>query len=351
MNDLWYVRRGNQVKGPFKTSIIEQLVTGNRIRDADELSRDRVTWQTFAALRPTFAGETEGSELIEALNRPSGSDHVTLDEASVARAQRPEVPEDVPEHTVRTAPIPTEPRSTHASASEGLETDNSGSNPESYEAQAEWDDSVRQPARRLAADSTTPIVPRRFASFGRSTETPLVRTKQAASLISIMALIVVAGIAFLPAEKLDSPDCAAPAKPGVNWSNCRFDGRNLKGAELDESALRSVHLRDANLLGMRLGASDLAYAELTNANLSYSDLSAVSAVGADLRGADLAYANLEGADLSHADLTGANLGGAALRGARLDHAIWVDRRRCLEGSSGGCKLPLRRNPGESAVKR
>jgi len=52
--------------------------------------------------------------------------------------------------------------------------------------------------------------------------------------------------------------------------------------------------------------------------------------------ANLQNANLLDADLSNANLRGANLSGAILIKARFDNAIWVDGRRCGEGSIGDC---------------
>ena len=340
MSDLWYVRRREEVKGPFKTSIVERFIVGDRIRDSDELSQDREIWQTLAELRSTFAVAIAERELESA---------------------RAEAATDEPMADAEAEPVPV------LDADDGnFDTPvDSGSVETMVDATAVGDDGVerteepeslvnarsRAARRQQVAATAPPIVPRRSGGLDRTGETPRMRMKQAASLISVMALIVVAGIAFLPSETSDSPDCAAPARSGVNWSNCRLEGRDLKGAELEKSSLRSVRLRDANLLGARLGAADLAYAELTNANLSYGDLAAAVAVGADLRGADLAYANLSGVDLTHADLSGANLGGVTLRGARLDHAIWIDGRRCLEGSLGGCKIAVGTAKAGQATKR
>ena len=51
MSDLWYVRRRDQIKGPFKASIIAQFIAGHRIQESDELSVDRVQWQPLTAVQ------------------------------------------------------------------------------------------------------------------------------------------------------------------------------------------------------------------------------------------------------------------------------------------------------------
>ena len=71
---------------------------------------------------------------------------------------------------------------------------------------------------------------------------------------------------------------------------------------------------------------------LYHAKLSYLDLT-----GADLRGAALSGAKLRYATLRDADLKGALISGANFSGADLSGAIWVDGRRCPEGSIGTCK--------------
>ena len=71
---------------------------------------------------------------------------------------------------------------------------------------------------------------------------------------------------------------------------------------------------------------------LYHAKLSYIDLT-----GADLRGAALSGATFRYTTLRNANLKGAQIGGASFSGADLSGAIWIDGRRCVEGSIGVCR--------------
>ena len=323
MSAIWYVRRRDQIKGPFKPSIIARFIATDRIQDSDELSLDRKDWQSARAARPTFAAELAKLNDIPA---PVGGE-VVDGRLSVAGAEL-----DVAGASGDTAPLGIRGNTPPLAACEAPNRSDTVPAAESR-------------ARNVEAAPAHGLVARPRVRPHRSTritpETKGMRIKQVASLVSVMAVIAVAGVAFLPAEELNPPDCLAVAAPTVNWSNCRFEGLELKRAELAGASLRSIHLTNAQLFGAMLEGADLAFAELTGANLSYADLTSVNAVGADLRRADLAYANLRGADLSHADLSGANLGGTDLTNAKFDNAIWLDKRVCHEGSTGGCRLPMR----------
>ena len=44
-NQLWYTRRGSQVRGPFPAQQISRFILLGRIHDTDELSTDQHAWQ------------------------------------------------------------------------------------------------------------------------------------------------------------------------------------------------------------------------------------------------------------------------------------------------------------------
>ena len=72
--------------------------------------------------------------------------------------------------------------------------------------------------------------------------------------------------------------------------------------------------------------------QLYHAHFSKQDMS-----GANFRGATLIGATFRGATLRRADFRGAKIGGADFSGADLFNAIWINGKRCLEGSVGYCK--------------
>jgi hypothetical protein len=154
-----------------------------------------------------------------------------------------------------------------------------------------------------------PSVPRRPRAVGLPvTETPGDRVKQVTALASVMTLIVLAGIALLPATELAGADCAAKPAKGVNWSNCRFENLDLTRAKLVNAILRSTRLNNVQAVGMQLSGAVLAFAGMAGENLAYVDLESANAVGANFHNADLSYASLRGTDFSYAVLSRANLG-------------------------------------------
>ena len=88
----------------------------------------------------------------------------------------------------------------------------------------------------------------------------------------------------------------------LNLSNAIFPGLDVKGANMRGAVL--------------------AYGKFTGSNFRKVDFTE----------ANLTYANFSGADLRKADLTKATIAGADFTGA-----IWINGKRCLQGSIGMCK--------------
>ncbi|MFT5391149.1 MAG: hypothetical protein ACI8PT_001342 [Gammaproteobacteria bacterium] len=314
MSTLWYVRRGVQIKGPFKADVLTHFIAQGRVVDHDEVSRDRSQWQLLADARRIISDSGSQSEPSGAANPLDNPDSGASCDAGVAPSIDNEVLGD------------------NSDERNALRVN--GDVPD-FETAPEHTSPPR-PTRPLPR---RPSVPRRPRVALPVTETPRDRVKQVTALASVMALIVIAGIAFLPPAELAGADCAAKPAQGVNWSNCRFENLDLTRAKLAKAILRSTRLNNVQAVGVQLSGADLAFAEMVGGNLAYADLESANAVGANFHNADLSYASLRGTDFSHADLSGANLGGTDLLGAKFDNAIWIDGRVCFEGSTGGCRLP------------
>ena len=114
---------------------------------------------------------------------------------------------------------------------------------------------------------------------------------------------------------------------------------NLSGANLDDTCLANIDLRDSNLSGAELSGADLRLSDLSKADLNstrlrYAELGGTTLRNASLRAADLTLARLRGADLRGADLRGEEWGntllvstdltGADLRGANLRNAAFSE---------------------------
>lgn len=95
-------------------------------------------------------------------------------------------------------------------------------------------------------------------------------------------------------------------------------GANLRGQQLQFSALKGTDLRMGDLSRCRLDGADLRRANLQRANLQGANL-----LGANLTGADLRIAFMAGANLCGTDLTGVRMDNANVRFVRYDQAtVW-----------------------------
>ena len=318
---LWYTRRGNEVRGPFPAPQISRFILLGRICETDELSSNQHDWQKVSDVPVLMPEELKANQ----------DDPVARERLLIARMREDE-------------------RSSRNRRSVG--------NNES--------------------DSESPTVERRQRDDNdrrKNEEEQLIRHREIKTAIAdsakqntehhffrgVFATLVIAGLIggawyYQPWQKLDSADCNAPAQPWVNWSNCSMEGVRLVNTDLRGARMRNAKLAGGDLRGSQLGGADLAYTNMVGINLSGAQMSQAALVGANLRnadlsstnlnGANLAYAIFQGADLTGADLTGADLSNADLKGAtitfakiadaRLDKTIWIDGKVCAVGSVGNC---------------
>lgn len=280
-SNIWYVRRGELVRGPYPRGLIMRYIVLGRIAVDDELSPDGKNWLPLPDL----------PELIPP---------VMLGDQERLRAARRWENERRP--------------------------DGSGSSDDGREGERrQREDEVPAPALRHE-DLALQIAQRRRLRRG------------AAAVACLLLAVFGAAVVFHPASPppADS-DCLLPAHPGVNWNHCAMDGRFLAGSDLSGAYMNSMSLNGADLSAARLAGVDLSFSNLSRADLRTADLRGARLVGASLRNADLSGARLERADLSYADLRGAMLFGAELTQVRLDSAIWIDGRLCAPGSAGECR--------------
>ncbi|MBL4762641.1 MAG: pentapeptide repeat-containing protein [Gammaproteobacteria bacterium] len=293
-NNLWYVRRGKTVKGPFPAEQIKSYALLGRIKENDEVGQDKKHWAlltNFPHLVPHELkhkdNETAQSDLMRA--------QIRADERYHPDRRDDEDPEAAAQFKRR-----------------GVERRS-----------PEPDELVR--ARDLWINQQKKVRSRKPASYW-----PMV--------VVIIVFLLVAAQLFNREMAIDvsKPDCAAAAFANVNWSHCQKDGASLTGKNLNHATLISISLINAQLSHAQLQASDLSYANLKGANMRSADLSNARLMGANLVGASLHSANLSHSDMRYTDLSGANLQNAQLTGALLGSAIWVDGKTCKPGSIGNC---------------
>lgn len=318
-NQLWYTRRGNQVRGPFPAPQISRFILLGRIIETDELSADQINWQPVSSVPVLIPEELKADQ----------SDPKARERLLQARMREDE-----------------------RSAIDRRAQQNGGNIPTLDRRQRVEGDRRRQEDEQLVRHREVKTAITEASKPGKSNY--ILRTA--------MAMTVIAGLVggawyYQPWEMLESSDCNAPAQPWVNWSNCLMEGVRLAATDLRGARMRNANLSGADLRGSQLGGADIAYTNLVGANLTGTEMTQAALVGANLRnadlsqakldGANLAYAVFQGANLTAADLTGADMSNADLKGAmitlarlneaKLDNAIWTDGKVCGPGSVGECK--------------
>jgi hypothetical protein len=287
---LWYIRNKNKVVGPFPTGQIQQEILLGRIAMQAEVSQDKEDWKPLRQF----------PQLIPETLKGDAADEHTRERLAAARR---------------------------------------------------WADERRR-ERREAEDDPARKTPGRRSEEGYTTleyrdhrESVIQTLRPAKERFVLVALVVIAllvgglyaGVKWVP-EQPASPQCEAAGKPGINWRQCNKVGLQLPNSDLSNATLNSVNFDGANLSGSQLTKADLSYADLSNSNLSASNMQQAQLKGASLRAADLRKANLTNADLSYTDLQNAKLIDAVYTNANFSHAIWVDGRKCMAGSVGGCRF-------------
>jgi Pentapeptide repeats (8 copies) len=291
---LWYTRRGNVVQGPFPEGQIMSGILLGRIRPTDELSQDRETWRSYVELPqlvPDVMRDVRTARDRERLRLA----RLHADERQHERRHRSTDQPDSAEQRRRDRRAP------------------------------EAEDMVKHRSLRaqLLAAPAGMLHPYRL---------PL-------AIGVVVVLLFAANYAWRATARNTSAarDCAAPAAPGVNWTNCPLAEKTLTRARLSGATLNSASLIQANLEHAALDRADLNYADLRGASLRYADLNGATLTGAMLQNAALNGANLSRTDLRYADFRGADVQGATLTGADLSRATWIDGRACADGSVGSCK--------------
>ncbi len=290
-HQLWYIRHGESIVGPFPPGVISRHVLLGRILPTDHVSPDKINWL------------------------PVG-----------------ELPELLPDEALRTA---------GASAAE-----TGGWEEERSKAARRWAD------ERRSQEAVHPEAERRHIGQGpedtasrrhdaEDWETPKEERPRfmgtALALAALALFAVIAAALHNPVNPVKvglappTPDCTGRAAPEVNWSGCDKQGIWLAGVNLSGAALARTRLNSA-----QLSEADLSYAKLPDADLSFANLTGAKLVSADLKNTDLSHAELREANLRYADLRGANLLDTGLQGAALDYATWSDGRVCKTGSVGQC---------------
>lgn len=303
LGQQWYIRKEGIVTGPFAGTVIRRWIGIGRMNASDEISVDQTFWEPVRGYPELFPQRT---------NHDEGDLYQQEREQAAIRWEDERMGIDR-----RDTPVyGTVPPSGHRS----------GQDRRTLEPPDAIDHRDHRRNQRAALQVDRVAAP--------PYRKPIVLLMGA---IVLSGAIAVTALWFMPSPQVyDSPDCAVRPSPGINWNDCKLDGRDLRGAHLDGASLRGAHLLEARLDKARLSHADLSYAIAVGANLRQADLRSALLVGADLRLSDLRNANLAGADLRYANLADASLSTENLAEAQLGKAIWIDGHLCAAHAVGRC---------------
>lgn len=280
-NELWYVRRGEEISGPYRWKVVARNVGLGRIHAEDRLSRDQQQWLAL--------DEMQARLLVLGITAASAHD---------------------------------ERRAQHRNAGDEVASE------------------LREGLERRAVEE--PGVVSRRARSERVWAGLRPAASSSAARVPLLAIGLALCVSFALALRLTTstevvvPDCHAPAAHGINWDFCAKPRQQLGERNLAGMSARNAQLSGTNLVSANLRGADLAYADLSATDFTLADARQVRLVGASLRNAVLNHTRLTGADLSFADLSGASLAGAELSAVRLGNTIWTDGRVCARDSIGVC---------------
>jgi hypothetical protein len=324
--NLWFTRRGKEVRGPFPAGMITRHILLGRLLETDELSFDQRDWKPvihFTELYPeVMMLDQDDAENREKLRIAQMREDER--QSGDRRSMYDEVKDD----------------------SDDIRYKRSGDE----RRDGETIDALRH--REIKTD------------FRKTQDKDKPNYYFHITLVSVFLIAVVALAAiYSPKRGISINNCSSDAAPYVNWSNCYIEGMSLENEDLTGAQFRNSTINGADLRGARLVKSEFSYANLSNARLQAADLTGSVLIGATLRSANLSNTTLQGAnlrfaimhntvlinadlrntDLTHAMLNGADLNGAMLEGAILDKAIWTDNTVCAPESVGKC-IPLTATP-------
>jgi len=293
---LWFTRRDGVVRGPYPGKQVSRYILLGRIREGDELKRGDSDWAPLF-LYPEL--------LPEVMKLPPTQEN--LKKLLMARMH-----EDERQPGDRRERAPNKPAGIQEKRRSG---------------ERRRDETEEELRYRLL----------RFELLHKANSNQnFYRYPLVASVLVFLGLAASYALERVQPEPVE-PDCAASARPGVNWNNCNQTGLVANNADLIGANIRNAHLDTAQLSGAKLAGANFEYSSLNLSNLQQADLSHARLVGVTLRGADLRNSTLIQADLSYANLSGASIEGADFTGAILDNAIWIDQKPCVPGSVGVCR--------------
>lgn len=282
-HNAWYIRKNNEIKGPFPAGQISQSLVLGRYTLDDQVSHDKETWKRIAAV----------PYLVPDVLKADPDDEEAQERLKAARRWADE----------------------RRFANEATDEHRKG---EAYE-ELEYRENRETVYKTVSKRRERAII-------------------QLLVVLALMAGITYFSFNLAPQDTDKEADCNAPPAAGVNWRYCRMAGKQLIKSDLSNANLNTTILRNANLFASDLSGANASYTDFSLANLSFTNFTNASLKGANLQKADLTQANLTSTDMSYADLRGTILLNAHFEKTKLGNAIWIDGRVCTADSVDVCKV-------------
>lgn len=284
--NAWYIRRqpGDEIKGPFPAGQISQEILLGRHKMDDEVSHDKEEWLTLSNV----------PELVPEVFTENQDESGFKDRLAAARRWADE-----------------------RRGIEDIDTHGERRTSESYE---------KSEIKRL----------HRLATESKKKSNPLATWAQLIVALVLTVTVISLAFQYSPDNEKSLTDCSLSAKQGVDWAGCNLSGKQLIRVNLVAANLMGTNLQTTNLHEADLSLANLQYAQLHLSTLKNTNFTKANLKGASLVGADLSGAVFSQADLSYANFRDAIIDSTDFSAARLDHAIWVDGRKCGTNSIGSC---------------
>ena len=183
-DNLWYTRRGGEIRGPFPARQVTRYILLGRIREDDELSQDRANWNPVHDCLDLIPEEMKSLKTEEDYQR-----------LELARMREDERCASDRRDTTQRMDVP---------ATE-----------------------CRRAGERRKPETDVMLRHRKVRNMVFQTPQTGVRNVSTGALIVLIVCVVAVILFFARFTPKDSghvADCDAPAAPHVNWNNCRRPG-------------------------------------------------------------------------------------------------------------------------------
>ena len=291
--NTWYIQKNGKITGPFPSGQISQLLVVGRLTIDDEVSHDKDEWLAIKDI-PTLIPDVLNEDADE------NNDGSQAERLAAARRWADERREE--------------------------RRDDNPKTPNRNSAGRRDEEEMQEVEYRH----------RRESIYKKFRERPQKAFATLFLFVAVIIAVVWGSFNYSPLVLVDEPNCSEAPRKGVNWRNCNKTLFVAIRADISESNLHSVIIRNANLFASDFSKSRMDYSNLSGGNLSYAVFENANLKGANLNNADLRHANFSSANLTYVDFTDADITNVNFDKADLSHAIWVNGKRCKKGSIGSC---------------